>query len=58
VFQTIDQSKKALNAFEQDSTLVVIVELSQSLGSFLALRQELIDILSRSLMLMGTDYLR
>jgi transposase len=29
VFQTIDQSKKALNAFEQDSTLVVIVELSQ-----------------------------
>jgi transposase len=26
---SIDQSKKALNAFEQDSTLVVIVELSQ-----------------------------
>jgi transposase len=26
---SIDQSKKALNAFEQDSTLVVVVELSQ-----------------------------
>jgi hypothetical protein len=26
---SIDQSKKALSAFEQDSTLVVIVELSQ-----------------------------
>jgi transposase len=29
VFQTIDQSKKCLNAFEQDSTLVAVVELSQ-----------------------------
>jgi len=29
VFQTIDQSKKCLNAFEQDSTLVTVVELSQ-----------------------------
>jgi phenylpyruvate tautomerase PptA (4-oxalocrotonate tautomerase family) len=43
---SIDQSKKALNAFEQDSTLVVIVELSQK--SWLvagAVCQELIDIL-------------
>jgi len=45
VFQTIDQSKKALNAFEQDSTLVVIVELSQKSWPLLALCQELIDIL-------------
>ena len=29
MFQTIDQSKKCLNAFEQDSTLVAVVELSQ-----------------------------
>jgi transposase len=29
VFQTIDQSKKCLHAFEQDSTLVAVVELSQ-----------------------------
>ena len=29
VFQTIDQSKKCLKAFEQDSTLVAVVELSQ-----------------------------
>ena len=29
MFQTIDQSKKCLNAFEQDRTLVAVVELSQ-----------------------------